>query len=129
MWLTGFEKLMPEGRSFPYKYLPRPGAHLTVTFGDPVPPEQVHKALDVVGTGMQSFDPSRNGRGTSTGWIGDEIPIRIEESDHRGSVDLPSETLKVRAEVTRIIQAAVESLGRSVCGDSLSSQDAGQTQP
>ncbi|KAJ7638514.1 acyltransferase-domain-containing protein [Roridomyces roridus] len=36
IWLSGFERLMPEGRPFPYKYLPRPGQHLSVTFGEPL---------------------------------------------------------------------------------------------
>ncbi|KAJ7233127.1 hypothetical protein B0H12DRAFT_1204860 [Mycena haematopus] len=36
MWIAGFDSLMPEGRSFPYKYLPRPGKHLSVTFGAPL---------------------------------------------------------------------------------------------
>jgi monolysocardiolipin acyltransferase len=36
MWITGFDSLMPEGRSFPYKYLPRLGKHLSVTFGEPL---------------------------------------------------------------------------------------------
>ncbi|KAF7353068.1 Tafazzin family protein [Mycena venus] len=36
MWITGFDSLMPEGRSFPFKYLPRPGNHLSVTFGAPL---------------------------------------------------------------------------------------------
>ena len=36
MWLTGFDNVMPEGRSFPFKYFPKPGAKLTVTFGSPL---------------------------------------------------------------------------------------------
>ncbi|KAJ7047688.1 acyltransferase-domain-containing protein [Mycena alexandri] len=36
MWLSGFDELMPEGRSFPYNYLPRSGKHLSVTFGAPL---------------------------------------------------------------------------------------------
>ncbi|KIP03688.1 hypothetical protein PHLGIDRAFT_31685 [Phlebiopsis gigantea 11061_1 CR5-6] len=36
MWLTGFQDLMPEGRSFPWKYLPRRNVHLSVTFGEPI---------------------------------------------------------------------------------------------
>ena len=43
MWLTGFDQLMPEGRPFPYKYLQRIGAHLSITIGDPVP---AHQLLD-----------------------------------------------------------------------------------
>lgn len=36
---------MPEGRSFPWKYLPRRGVALSVTFGDPVPVEKIKSAL------------------------------------------------------------------------------------
>lgn len=35
---------MPEGRAFPYKYLPRLGKHLSVTFGAPLDPREL-KAL------------------------------------------------------------------------------------
>ncbi|KAG6850055.1 hypothetical protein H0H93_001871 [Arthromyces matolae] len=45
MWLTGFDKLMPEGRAFPWKYLPRYGAELSVTFGSPIPAEEILEAL------------------------------------------------------------------------------------
>ncbi|KAF7313558.1 40S ribosomal protein [Mycena chlorophos] len=36
MWLSGFDQLMPEGRAFPYKYLPVWGQRLSVTFGPPI---------------------------------------------------------------------------------------------
>ncbi|KAJ7067996.1 acyltransferase-domain-containing protein, partial [Mycena amicta] len=38
MWLSGFDLLMPEGRPFPFKYIPRwkGGRHLSVTFGPPL---------------------------------------------------------------------------------------------
>jgi len=45
MWLTGFDQLMPLGRAFPYNYLPRPGAELSVTFGNPMPPDFIHQGL------------------------------------------------------------------------------------
>ncbi|KAI0027949.1 acyltransferase-domain-containing protein [Vararia minispora EC-137] len=35
MWITGFDKLMPEGRGFPFNFIPHFGAKLSVTFGDP----------------------------------------------------------------------------------------------
>lgn len=47
MWLTGFETLMPEGRPFPYKYIPRLGAQLSVSFGDPIPPEELMRAISL----------------------------------------------------------------------------------
>ncbi|KJA24599.1 hypothetical protein HYPSUDRAFT_38656 [Hypholoma sublateritium FD-334 SS-4] len=46
MWLTGFEKLMPVGRPFPYNYFPRPGGHLTITFGEPVSRNEISQALN-----------------------------------------------------------------------------------
>jgi monolysocardiolipin acyltransferase len=36
---------MPEGRSFPWKYLPRRSVDLSVTFGEPVPPADIRRAL------------------------------------------------------------------------------------
>jgi len=45
MWLTGFDQLMPLGRAFPYNYLPRPGAELSVTFGNPIPPNFINQGL------------------------------------------------------------------------------------
>ena len=47
MWLTGYERLMPEGRPFPQKYLPRLGTRLSVTFGDPIPAEQLRDAISL----------------------------------------------------------------------------------
>jgi len=45
MWLTGFDKLMPLDRPFPYNYFPRRGVHLGVNFGDPVPAEEIYEVL------------------------------------------------------------------------------------
>lgn len=119
MWLTGFDKLMPEGRAFPYKYFPRPGAQLSVTFGDPIPADEIQKALGVLrtGEGMSQLSSLTNGHYTPTGWMGDKI---AQELDHGpAESDNAQKLLKIRAEVTTIIQDRVEALGRSVCGDSL----------
>ncbi|KIJ70447.1 hypothetical protein HYDPIDRAFT_77501 [Hydnomerulius pinastri MD-312] len=56
MWLTGFDKLMPEHRPFPYKYFPKMGIKLGVAFGDPIPSEKLTAALSVL----------RRDRGSST---------------------------------------------------------------
>jgi monolysocardiolipin acyltransferase len=45
MWVTGFDQLMPEGRPFPYNYIPRVGARLGVIFGDPIAPDELLEAL------------------------------------------------------------------------------------
>lgn len=94
MWLTGFDRLMPEGRTFPYKYFPRPGAELTVTFGDPIPARDITSCLD----SCLSNRPERLTAGTS---------------------DATFEASKARAAVTTLIHQRVEELGRAVSGNEL----------
>lgn len=94
MWLTGFDRLMPEGRTFPYKYFPRPGAELTVTFGDPIPARDITNCLDP----CLSNRPERLTAGTS---------------------DATFEVFKARAAVTTLIHQRVEELGRAVSGNEL----------
>jgi monolysocardiolipin acyltransferase len=124
MWLTGFETLMPEGRVFPYKYLPRPGAQLSVTFGEPIPDADIRKALDMIG-----HDVQLSGWGSVTSEPqdypsrqSDQILRQLNQHQHQPrapTLQPSSDTMKVREEITRIIHDAVESLGRSVSGDSL----------
>ena len=103
MWLTGFDQLMPEGREFPYKYLPRPGAKLSVTFGDPLPPRDIENAL-----------------GITTGWMVSETTLKLNQKGGNNTrIMRDAESPKVRAEVTALVQKAVESLGRSISGESL----------
>ncbi|KAI0289019.1 hypothetical protein BC826DRAFT_1034704 [Russula brevipes] len=45
MWITGFDKLMPESCRASWKLLPRPGARLSVTFGAPLSPAAVPETL------------------------------------------------------------------------------------
>jgi len=105
MWLTGFDQLMPEGREFPYKYFPRPGVQLSVTFGDPLPPRDIEKAL-----------------GVTTGWMVSETTLEFNQKGGGNNTRnmRNAQSLKVRTEVTALVQKAVESLGRSISGDSLS---------
>lgn len=123
MWLTGFDKLMPEGRAFPYKYFPRPGAKLSVTFGDPLPAEDITKALGVLGKEKSSsFSSHGRSHQPMTGWMGDQATKELDRT-LEGCRDFEEqrtiETMKIRAEVTAIIQQRVESLGRSISGNSL----------
>lgn len=121
MWLTGFDKLMPEGRAFPYKYFPRPGAQLSVTFGTPIPADEINKALGIIGTAKVPRLTSPEDRYPKpTGWMGDQIKQKLNQDLHDTETSRTQEILKIRAAVTAIIQREVESLGRSVCGDSLS---------
>jgi monolysocardiolipin acyltransferase len=101
MWLTGFDKLMPEGRSSPYKYLPRPGVRLSVTFGDPLTSGDIEKVFTAAN-------------------VESPLPWDSETTRRKGSGYVQNEENKTRAEVTALVQRAVESLGRSISGDSLS---------
>ncbi|KAF5388002.1 hypothetical protein D9615_000099 [Tricholomella constricta] len=115
MWLTGFDKLMPEGRRFPYKYLPRPGAQLSVTFGNPLSTGEIQEARRSIKNGPPLTDPCSPANAQKlTGWIKDQISQDLHPPSI-GEQDL----LKIRAAVTAIVQRGVESLGRSVCGDKL----------
>ncbi|KAF9008798.1 acyltransferase-domain-containing protein [Cyathus striatus] len=99
MWLTGFDRLMPEGRSFHYKYLPRMGAQLSITFGDPIPP---HTLLDALSRIKRDVMDS-----------GNDAPIDSWPAD--SAVHKP----RIRKQVTALVQRSVEALGRSVSGDRL----------
>ena len=84
---------MPEGRHAPWKYLPRPGVRLSVTFGTPVPPEVVRGALGTV---------TRD----------EVVPGEAEQGQQR-------KDREVRIALTDVVQRAVEALGRQVSGDLL----------
>ncbi|KAI0791421.1 acyltransferase-domain-containing protein [Abortiporus biennis] len=48
MWITGFDQLMPEGRSSPYKFFPKRGVELTVTFGKPIDTSEIKTLLKTI---------------------------------------------------------------------------------
>ena len=116
MWLTGFDQLMPEGRPFPYKYLPRIGARLSITFGDPVPAYELLDALNVSKTDSD-VDLASAVLGDSkglTGWMGEvanlkQAPTILHEQDSPYN-------LLVRHKLTGIIHRDVQALGRSISG-------------
>ena len=99
---AGFDKLMPEGRHAPWKYLPRPGAHLSVTFGAPMSPAVVRSAL--------------SGTAKSTCEV---VPGTAAEAEGR------SKDREVRIAVTEVVQRAVEALGRQVSGNLLTGPGTG----
>ncbi|KAF8974690.1 acyltransferase-domain-containing protein [Flammula alnicola] len=121
MWLTGFDQLMPEGRSFPYNYFPRIGARLSVTFGDPIPADEILEALDVSRTDPD-VDDSEDVPDTPDqlkGWLGDQA---TKKHDATGRVCNDEDHLYaslIRQKVTAILHHDVEALGRSVSGNLL----------
>ena len=112
MWITGFDKLMPEGRPFPQKYFPRVPARLSVTFGQPVESYELRQALDVMERDT-CIDPTTAKRSERlVGWLGEEA------RQHLAGAEIYNCSL-IRQRVTAIIQRDVEALGRLVSGDSL----------
>lgn len=139
---------MPEGRSFPWKYLPRRNVPLTVTFGKPVPRERL---LDSFASTSSSLvdrqniqitpSPSRSGPAdTRTEVDLGELSrydasqesrsrgiaegnwlgdvVRAKEKDRRKENDA-QKTARIRSELTAVLQQEVESLGRRVLGKDL----------
>ncbi|KAI0084577.1 acyltransferase-domain-containing protein [Irpex rosettiformis] len=123
MWLTGFDKLMPEGRSFPFKYFPRRGVALSVTFGEPVREADIKAALestvsdrefeDVLPlTSKRTADEVRSGTRSVEGWLGDSPATSLAKTgdqEHRAH-----ETARIRSAVTAVLHGEVEALGRRV---------------
>lgn len=112
MWITGFDKLMPAGRPFPYKYIPKLGAHLSVTFGDPIPAQKIENIL----CSQNHHGSGDNIQELVPGWLGDKAR-RMERYSSAGPSLDPA---VVRSNVTAVVQQGVEALGRSVSGKSLS---------
>lgn len=92
---------MPEGRRAPWKFLPRPGARLSVTFGAPLSPAAVHATM---APGMGSW---RDGEGMQ------------QQQSGQVRVEMEAGAAEVRIALTKLVQRAVEDLGRQVSGDLL----------
>ncbi|KAF9057457.1 hypothetical protein BJ165DRAFT_1333965, partial [Panaeolus papilionaceus] len=116
MWIAGFDQLMPEGRAFPYKYLPRTGVNLSVTFGQPVDPEILKRALlipqdpepsAIHNMGLERTLGGSNAQEHLQGWSKALDPL-----DKEGAL----RTSLIRQRLTAIVHDEVEKLGRSVSG-------------
>ena len=95
---------MPEGRRVPWKFFPRPGARLSVTFGAPLSHEAVRATMvSRMGPDLGSW---RDGEGRQQGRL------------VKAKVDVEAE-VAVRIALTELMQRAVEALGRQVSGDLL----------
>ena len=96
---------MPEGRRAPWKFLPRAGASLSVTFGEPLPAGVVSAALSV--------EQRMHVRGLWHDGNGDGKHQRSQVKREAGM------DIEARIAVTELVQHAVEALGRQVSGDLL----------
>lgn len=117
MWLTGFDRLMPEHRAFPYKYFPKLGIRLGVTFGDPIPVEEIITALNAHSYVLPVTEGSLQSKLSDKlhpGAYADPMAGRFASGcEKKRQIDV------VRSDVTAIIQQAVEALGRQVSGNLL----------
>ncbi|KAI0776935.1 acyltransferase-domain-containing protein [Trametes elegans] len=136
MWLTGFDKLMPEGRTAPYKFFPKPGAALSITFGEPVPAKDIQEALDTLvrekrlpeaphssngglNDPLRPQEEEHSGIVAEHGWLGAPVSHAIDVLagvQHPGNPDMAREVARVRSAVTAVIQREVERLGSRVMG-------------
>ncbi|KAL4082003.1 acyltransferase-domain-containing protein [Scleroderma yunnanense] len=115
MWLTGFDKLMPEGRPSPYKYFPKLGVKLGVAFGHPIPPERFSTLLDA----PQHEQSTQTHSSTGSPSIEALHTPTIDEDHLLEHTTRWRQADRIRCEVTAIIQRAVEDLGRKISGDKL----------
>lgn len=136
---------MPEGRSFPWKYLPRRNVHLSVTFGEPISRKALLDSLastssslvegqniQITPSSSQSdptdaktevdprelsrYDASQETRSLS---IAEQNwlgnVIRVKEKEAEGETD-SRKTARIRSELTAVLQREVERLGRRILG-------------
>ena len=131
---TGFDTLMPEGRSFPWNYIPKLGCKLSITFGGPLLPEEIKAALHVIG--QEESIPRNNWHSPVTrlshtnpaidNLCGADRIERVSEGAKESISCEREEKMKiehVRSMVTAVIQRGVEALGRRVQGDSLGKKE------
>lgn len=138
---TGFQDLMPEGRSFPWKYLPRRGVPLSVTFGKPILPENIKNTVNTVSINhaddrdVELTTPPSQGSKMKTNASKAEFDLysAVQEARSRGIAEQGwlrevfktkskgyreeskgPETAWIRSEITAVIQREVERLGRKV---------------
>ena len=128
-WGLGFDKLMPEGRSAPFKFFPRPGAALSITFGKPVPSQDIQNTLSTLvrerrvpevpapsslsGGPVRAQEEERSGVVTEHGWLGASVSQALHGEAEQ---DRANEIARVRSAVTEVIQREVETLGKAVMG-------------
>ena len=112
MWIAGFDTLMPEGRRFPFNFMPRLGAKLSVTFGEPIPPEDIISALQ-----RRTGIPANTSQSASS-WVA-KTPIEQADPGLRRDLATDAESRDIRIVVTDVVQRAVETLGRQVSGNML----------
>jgi len=110
MWISGFEKVMPEDRGFP-RFIPRRGSTLSINFAAPTEPAKLNAILDPW-RGQAHLHSEESSRDRKKGMV--TAPHRTTPS---GDAE---EERKVRSLLTDVMQREVELLGHAVSGPLLS---------
>jgi monolysocardiolipin acyltransferase len=138
MTIPGFNGIMPEGRRAPWKFMPKLGQAISVTFGQPIPAESLTAAMEsytptpeaIAQGGTESVNAPADARRSAYRPLPWLTRVRDTSVSHllRGEKvglkdDLEEGTIKrvqaVRSAVTAVIQNEVEALGRMVSGNML----------
>jgi monolysocardiolipin acyltransferase len=121
---------MPEGRKAPWKFMPRPRQHLSVTFGAPIEPAQLANALashptpavppDDVNLEADQMPAAYRPMAWMAPQMSGVAPNEgVEKTRVENGDELATRTRAVRAAVTMVVQDSVEALGRRVSGNML----------
>jgi len=124
---------MPEHRSFPWKYIPRVGVKLSVTFGDPLLPQDIQVALRALSR-QDRYRHANINEAPEDGVADDgeyrlfgiDYLERVRERVARESISMETgdesrkrKTDYVRSMITAVVQQSVEAVGRRISGNTL----------
>ncbi|KZT00113.1 acyltransferase-domain-containing protein [Laetiporus sulphureus 93-53] len=135
IWLTGFDKLMPEQRLIPWKFFPRPRVALSITFGAQVDTDKMRDTLARMIREERLPEVPRTSHGglsdthrpederisvQMTGhWLRDVWMIKADEFGVQGPARLHTvqKVASIRSALTALVQQQVEELGRKVTSE------------
>ena len=106
MWISGFNDIMPEPRGFP-RFIPRPGAHLTVSFGKPIEHANIRSMLALQASPADTV-------GTGTVRSGVDPDAVLEKTTTFGASGETEAKRAARCALTDLLQREVEALGYGV---------------
>jgi monolysocardiolipin acyltransferase len=124
---------MPEGRSKPWKFFPRPGQHVSITFGQPIPEARLREALDspppsdsVAEADMKKPDVNlgpdlyreayRPMPWLAPNSLGVSSALATGKNKNGDGEELARHTRTIRAALTAIVREEVQKVGYGVAG-------------
>ncbi|KLO07405.1 acyltransferase-domain-containing protein [Schizopora paradoxa] len=116
MWISGFNEIMPEPRNFP-RFIPRPGANLTVTFGAPIDHAKITSVLDLSASPVDAA-ALQVGRADELRPTSDNA-TKLNETTAFGAARETEAKRAARCALTDLLQREVEAVGYRVSGSLL----------